>query len=90
MPQMISKFGLLDQKTIESVASAYSALEHYGENLLALAGHVEDLVTPGIGNRRLVSVPAKDAPRVIEMNSGVLDLTQKAIAQLNVFLGSIR
>jgi hypothetical protein len=90
MPQMVSKFGLLDQKTIESVAPAYSALEHYGENLLAIGGHVEDLVTPGTGNRRLVSVPANNAPRVIEMISGVLDLIQKAIAQLNVFVGSIR
>jgi hypothetical protein len=38
MPEMVSKFGLLDEETIDQVTNAYLAVEQHSEQLLLLYG----------------------------------------------------
>src|SRR5262245_42464481 len=81
MPEMVSKFGLLDEETIKSVANAYLAVEEHGEQLLLL--HGARLVDPEhlwareaqsaeetrtTISRRLISYSADEAPKVSKVN----------------------
>jgi hypothetical protein len=90
MPDMVSKLGLLDPETIESVITAYSALEGYGELLLALT--VEDFakVTVLSSEGRHVLLPAEKAHDLISQNVVIVGKLQKAIASLDTYLRSRR
>jgi hypothetical protein len=99
MPEMISKFGLLDEVTIDKVANAYLAVEQYSEQLLLL--HGARLVDPervsagetqpagetrATGSRRLMSFSADKAAQVIALNNQHAETIKEAIDRLDVFL----
>jgi hypothetical protein len=86
MPQMIPKLGLFDQETVERVAEAHRVIERHGEGLFLLGGRLDERVP----DKRLVSLPADTAPHVIEMNSAVSEVLDKAIAQLDASLRTKR
>jgi hypothetical protein len=88
MPDMVPKLGLLDPETIESVITAYSALEGYGELLLAMT--VEDFEKVKVLKRlssegRYVLLPADKAHDLIGQNAVIVKKLQKAIAELDAY-----
>jgi hypothetical protein len=103
MPETISKFGLLDEETIDKVANAYLAVEQHSEQLLLL--HGARLVDPervsagevqpageirASGSRRLMSLSADKAPQVIALNKQHAETIQEAVDRLDVFLRGLR
>ena len=100
MPEMVSKFGLLDEETIDKVANAYLAVEQYSEQLLLLyearlvdpervsAGKAQPAgETRATGSsRRLMSLSADKAPQVIALNNQHAETIKEAIDRLDVFL----
>jgi hypothetical protein len=103
MPEMVSKFGLLDEEAIDKVSNAYFAVEQYSEQLLLLHGarlvdpervsageaqpSGETLVT---GSRRLMSLSADKAPQVIALNNQHAEAIKEAIDRLDLFLRGLR
>jgi|SRR6516164_4375554 hypothetical protein len=102
-PEMVSKLGLLDEKTIDEVANAYLAVEQHGEQLLLL--HRARLVDPervfdgeaqsaretrATVSRRLMLLPADEAIPVIALNRQHAATIQEAIDRLDVFLRGFR
>ena len=84
MPEMVSKFGLLDRVTIQRVIEAYGLVEeHYGK-LLILGGKVRlDLSS---GGRRVVWLPPGQAPTVLKINAVLSEAIQRAIDRLDEYL----
>jgi len=104
MPEMVSKFGLLDKETIDKVANAYLAVEQHSEQLLLLYGaRLVDPERVSAGeaqpagetratgsSRRLMSLSADKAPQVIALNNQHAEAIQEAIDRLDVFLRGLR
>jgi len=102
MPHMIPKLGLLDEETIDKVASAYSAIDEHGDMMLLFGGRLVDPErespaagkpqageeTRRTGSRRLVSVSADYVPQAIAINESVAEAIREAIDRLDVFLRS--
>jgi hypothetical protein len=99
MPEMVSKFGLLDEETIDKVANAYLAVEQHSEQLLLL--HGARLVDPervsageaqpagetrATSSRRLMSLSADKTAGVIALNNQHAEAIKEAIDRLDVFL----
>jgi hypothetical protein len=84
MPEVVSKFGLLDRATIQRVIEAYGLVEeHYGK-LLILGGKVRlDLSS---GGRRVVWLPPGQAPTVLKINAVLSEAIQRAIDRLDEYL----
>jgi hypothetical protein len=103
MPEMVSKFGLLDEETIDKVANAYLAVEQHGEELLLLGArlvdpeHAERVSADEAqseiretGSRRLMSFSADKAPQVIALNRRHAGAIKEATDRLDVFLRGLR
>jgi hypothetical protein len=99
MPEMVSKFGLLDEEIIDKVTNAYLAVEQHSEQLLLLYG--ARLVDPervsageaqpagetrASAGRRLILLSADKAPQVIALNNQHAEAIREAIDRLDVFL----
>jgi hypothetical protein len=83
MPQMISKFGLLDADAIRKTIHAYILVEQYCERLLMLGGILSD-VTPR--HRRLVLMQEASAKHVAIINEVTATEIKKAISALDRYL----
>jgi hypothetical protein len=104
MPEMVSKFGLLDGETIDKVANAYLAVEQHSEQLLLLhgarlidpermsAGEEQPAGERGAtgSSRRLISLSADKAVEVITLNNQHAETIKEAIDRLDVFLRGLR
>jgi hypothetical protein len=85
MPEMVSKFGLLDRATIQSVIEAYGLVkEHYGKLLILEGGKAR--VDLSSGGRRVVWLPPGQAPAVLRINTVLSDAIQRAIDRLDAYL----
>jgi hypothetical protein len=75
MPEMVSKFGLLDRVTVERMIEAYGLVEeHYGKLLILEGGKVR--VDLSSGGRRVVWLP----------NAVLSEAIQRAIDRLDAYL----
>jgi hypothetical protein len=103
MPHLVSKFGLLDEETIDKVTNAYLAVEQHGEQLVLLYGaRVVDPegVSAGeaqpageiraTGSRRLMRLSADKAQDVIALNRQHAEAIKEAIDRLDLFLRGLR
>jgi hypothetical protein len=102
MPEMVFKFGLLDEETIDKVTNAYLAVEQYSEQLLLLhgarlvdpervsAGETRPAGETATGSRRLMSLSADKAPQVIALNNQHAETIKEAIDRLDLFLRGLR
>jgi len=85
MPEMVSKFGLLDRATIQRVVEAYGLVEeHYGKLLILQGGKVR--VDLSSGGRRVVWLPPGQAPTVLKINTVLSEAIQRAIDRLDAYL----
>jgi hypothetical protein len=84
MPEMVSKFGLLDRVTIQRVIEAYGLVEEYYGKLLILEGGKVRMDLSS-GGRRVVWMPPGQAPTVLKINA-VLEAIQGAIDRLDEYL----
>jgi hypothetical protein len=80
MPEVVSKFGLLDGTIISAVVDAYGMVEEYSAKLLLLGGRPG--VTPD-NFRRYVALPPDQVTRLVLLNRVTAEVIQKAIAQLD-------
>jgi hypothetical protein len=101
MPEMVSKFGLLDGDTIEKVTNAYLVLEQHREELLLLyearpldpdrtSAREKQPAGAAGSSRRLLSFSADKAPQVIELNNRHAETIQEAIDRLERVLARHR
>jgi hypothetical protein len=80
MPEVASKFGLLDGTIISAVVDAYGMVEEYSAKLLLLGGRPG--VTPD-NFRRYVALPPDRLVPLVQLNTVTAGVIQKAIAQLD-------
>ena len=80
MPEVISKLGLLDEKTIGAVITAYGAVEAYPAKLLLLGGRPG--VTPD-NFKRYVALPSNLMTPVVLLTDVTAEVIQKALDQLS-------
>jgi hypothetical protein len=83
MPEVVSKFGLLDGTIISAVVDAYGMVEEYSAKLLLLGGRPG--VTPD-NFRRYVALPPDRLVPLVQLNNVTAEVIQEAIDQL----GTIR
>jgi hypothetical protein len=85
MPKIVSKFGLLDRMTIQSVIEAYGLVEeHYGKLLILEGGKIRVDLSPG--GSRVVWLPPGQAPTVLKINAVLSEAIQRAIHRLDTYL----
>lgn len=85
MPKIVSKFGLLDRMTIQSVIEAYGLVEeHYGKLLILEGGKIR--VDLSSGGPRVVWLPPGQAPTVLKINAVLSEAIQRAIDRLDAYL----
>jgi hypothetical protein len=76
MPELVSKFGLLDRATIQRVIEAYGLVEeHYGKLLILEGGKVR--VDLSSGGRHVVWLPPRQAPTVLKINADLSEETRE-------------
>jgi hypothetical protein len=85
MPEMVSKFGLLDRVTIQRVIEAYGLVEEYYVKLLILEGG-KVRVDLSSGGRRVVWLPPGQAPTVLKINAVLSEAIQRATDRLDEYL----
>jgi hypothetical protein len=79
MPEVVSKLGLLDGKTIGAVVDAYGMAEEYSAKLLLLGA--DPSVTPD-NFRRSVVLPSNRLTQIVQLNNATAEVIQEAITQL--------
>jgi hypothetical protein len=85
MPELVSKFGLLNRTTIQRVIEAYGLVEeHYGKLLILEGGKVR--VDLSSGGRHVVWLPPRQAPTVLKINADLSEEIQRAIDRLDAYL----
>jgi hypothetical protein len=85
MPKIVSKFGLLDRMTIQSVIEAYGLVEeHYGKLLILEGGKIR--VDLSSGGPRVVWLPPGQAPTVLKINAVLSEAIQRAIHRPDTYL----
>jgi len=85
MPEMVSKFGLLDRVTIQRVIEAYGLVEEYYGKLLILEGGKVRMDLSS-GGRRVVWMPPGQAPTVLKINAVLSEAIQRAIDRVDEYL----
>ena len=84
LPHVVPKLVLLDMKTIREVVDAYTVVEQHGQNCILLGAKFNNSVFPG---RRMIVVHADQVKRVGKMGRRTADDIQRAIRQLDSYLG---
>jgi len=79
MPEVLSKLGLLDGKTIGAVVDAYGMAEEYSAKLLLLGGHLG--LTPD-NFRRYVALPSNRVTQIVQLNNVTTKMIEEALKQL--------
>ena len=80
LPELVSKIGLLDEKTIAAVMDAFLLIEEYAGKLIFMQGRVLDKLPSG---RVMIGMPKDRASTVAKLNRVTAREIQAAVTQLD-------